>query len=372
MQGEHTETSLRIVSANVGSSIFNNPWELMILEPPLSRTHEEIETNRGVRELHCIDLVDLCTIDMTAFGPTAELMWRAILRAHPSVKSVMLDLDVIKYRLFSWGDRCLQGRPSPFYRKPGDPTYDCVANVEYIKSHMEDLGSPPYGIADVTIYALGVHILDALMAYIDERTYGDPCDAEYDEVHAALLVARKSPAEMLAQLVAEYDIALLQEVSPEFTSDSHAVFMSETGPQRTAILVNVRCPVEQVPFPHGTACRVGDTVFASVHGNPGMSVAILEWLRDTYGKVVVGIDTNLPELRPIEGYTYTLPHTTVRRTRSVFQTQRHKAGHITRTGSDRICYVGVRVTEDEMIGDWTTPGPNWPFDHNALACTITF
>ena len=356
-----------VLCLNAGSGVFSNMWELLLLsESPLKEVHEAIEEERAMRELDDVFLVGLVP-KLYEYSMEVFTYWRNILERHANIRSLMLDKEVISKRLFSLGDRCLQERPSPLH---DDPTALGFYDPHYVQTHKYEIGPLKYGILDVDVYAAGVEVLDACMEYLNKNCAKFP---EYNAVYTALKCARSDPKDRLLALLEEYDIALIQELNPAFEHEireSHPnIFMSEDGPQRTAIIT--RLDAEELPCPYGTATRIGDTVYASVHGSPETSYKALQWIKSSYGKVVVGIDSNLLTITPLDGYTYSAPYTTVRRTRSIFQPQRNKAGLVVRSGSDRICYTStVNVTDEKMVGDYTTPSPTWPFDHNAITCTV--
>lgn len=361
---------MQVLNLNVGSTIFKSGvWELMLLSQPLSVKHDDIELERGEREFDHIDLVNL--VDLDKYGPSARLYWLPLLENYNTIRDLMLDKQVIEKRLFSWGDRCLLLRPSPLYDDPDIPHVD----PNYVLDHMDELKTSKYGIDDPTIYALGVDILDACMFYLNKNCVDMP---SYKEVYAALKKALGDPTERLDELVRCHDVSLLQELSPEYKPRYNfsaeglqtSIIMSKEGPQRTAIIS--RCfPAEEVPNPFGVAARILGVVYASVHGSPETSYGALEWLKKEYTTVVVGIDSNLKQMKPVLGYNYTPPFTTVRRLRSIFQAQRNKAGYVTRSGSDRICCsTDLEIQGETMLGEYTAPSETWPFDHNAVSCRV--
>lgn len=359
-----------VICLNAGAGVFSNVWELMLLaDPALRDAHERIEEERGMRELDEVDLIRLVP-RLSDYRLDVNTFWRSILERHTNIRSLMLDKDVVDKRLFSLGDRCLQERPSPLH---DDPTAPGFYDFHYVQTHKYEIGPLKYGIDDVDIYAAGVEILDACMGYLNKDCAKF---AEYNAVYSALQAARTDPKERLLALLQEYDVALIQELNPQYEAEIQQskpwflnIFMSKEGPQRTAVIT--RLHAKEVPCPFGTAARIDDIVYVSVHGSPSTSYKALEWIQATYENVLVGIDSNLPYIKPLDGYTYTPPSTTVRRTRSIFQPQRNKAGYVVRSGSDRICYTStIKVTDSLMIGDYTTPSPTWPFDHNAITCVV--
>jgi len=368
-QRKKSEIMPSVLCLNAGSGVFSNVWELLHLsESPLKEVHEAIEEERAMRELDDVDLVRLVRTRLYDYRLDVYTFWRTILERHPNIRSLMLDYDVVEKRLFSLGDRCLQERPSPLH---DDPTAPGFYDFHYVQTHKYEIGPLKYGLDDVDIYAAGVDVLDACMEYLNKD-----CQTkfpEYNAVYSALKKAHIDPKPRLLELLQEYDIALIQELNPDFEDDirrSHPwFFMSKEGPQRTAVIT--RLHAEEVPCPFGTAARIGDIVYVSVHGSPSMSYKALEWIKSAYGKVLVGIDSNMLTIMPLDGYTYSAPYTTVRRTRSIFQPQRNKAGLLVRSGSDRMCYTStLNVTDEVMIGDYTSPSPTWPFDHNAITCVV--
>lgn len=370
-QRKGSETMTSVICLNAGSGVFSNVWELMSLsDPPLREVHERIEEERGTRELDDVDLLRLVP-KLYEYKMSVCAYWITIIERHTDIRSLLLDKDVVEKRLFSLGDRCLQERPSPLH---DDPTAPGFYDPHYVQTNKYAIGPLKYGIDDVDIYAAGVEILDACMGYLNKD-----CQAkfpEYNAVYSALKAARTDPKARLLTLLQEYDVALIQELNPDFEADIQRskpwflnIFMSKEGPQRTAVIT--RLHAIEVPCPFGAAARIDDIVYVSVHGSPSTSDKALEWIKATYGNVLVGIDSNLLYIKPIDGYTYTPPYTTVRRTRSIFQPQRNKAGYVVRSGSDRICYASaVKVTDETMVGDFTTPSPTWPFDHNAITCAV--